>query len=422
MSKLNKSKSILNGKNLLVTVDIGKINNYGYYRLPDGSDIDPFEFYNSGVGFRKFWTEIVRVKERSNLEEIVVGLESTGCYGEPLLHFLMSKKGVRLVQINPMHTSRVKELSDNSPSKTDKKDPKVIADIICLGHILSVVIPEGTAAELRRMSHARERELSRRTALYNQIQDLIFIIFPEFMRILKDISRATTQYLLRHYPLPQQIVELGKDQLSEILRKVSRGQWGKEQAIALYRAAHSSGGIREGVESILQEIEHLLEHIQLCNKTISTWEARMSELLKDIECSPYILSIKGIGEVTVAGLIGEVGNFEQFRTIAELEKLAGLDLYEISSGKRKGNRHISKRGRSLMRKLLYFAALNTVRKGRVMYEPYQRYRNKGMPKSKALVAIMRRLLRVIFALVRNHCQYIPDYETTKKTNKLPKAA
>jgi transposase len=148
----------------------------------------------------------------------------------------------------------------------------------------------------------------------------------------------------------------------------------------------------------------------------------MSELLKDIECSPYILSIKGIGEVTVAGLIGEVGNFEQFRTIAELEKLAGLDLYEISSGKRKGNRHISKRGRSLMRKLLYFAALNTVRKGRVMYEPYQRYRNKGMPKSKALVAIMRRLLRVIFALVRNHCQYIPDYETTKKTNKLPKAA
>lgn len=422
MKKLNKSRSILNEKTLLVTVDIGKINNYGYYRLPDDSDIDPFEFYNSGVGFRKFWAEIVRVKEQSNLEEIVVGLESTSCYGEPLLHFLMSKKGVRLVQINPMHTSRVKELSDNSPSKTDKKDPKVIADIICLGHILSVVIPEGTAAELRRLSHARERELNRRTALYNQIQDLVFIIFPEFMRVMKDISRVTTQYLLRHYPLPQQIIELGKDQLSKILYKVSRGRWGKEQAIALCQAAHSSGGIGEGVESILQEIHHLLDHIQLCNQTIGAWEARMSELLKEIECSQYIRSIKGIGEVTAAGLIGEVGDFEQFGTIGELEKLAGLDLYEISSGKQKGNRHISKRGRSLMRKLLYFAALNTVRKGRVMHEPYQRYRNKAMPKPKALVAIMRKLLRLIFALVRDHRVFIKDYETIKQTNTLPDAA
>jgi transposase len=334
----------------------------------------------------------------------------------------MSKKGVRLVQINPMHTSRVKELSDNSPSKTDEKDPKVIADIICLGHILSVVIPEGIAAELRRLSHARERELSRRTALYNQIQDLVFIIFPEFMRIMQDISRVTTQYLLRHYPLPRQIIELGKDQLSEILHKASRGRWGKEQAIALCQAAHSSGGINEGVESILQEIHHLLDHIQLCNQAISAWETRMSELLKEIECRQYIRSIKGIGDVTAAGLIGEVGDFEQFGTIGELEKLAGLDLYEISSGKRKGNRHISKRGRSLMRKLLYFAALNTVRKGRVMHEPYQRYRNKGMPKPKALVAIMRKLLRLIFALVRDHRVFIENYETNKQTNTLPDAA
>ncbi|MGZ6230854.1 MAG: transposase, partial [Syntrophales bacterium] len=49
-----------------------------------------------------------------------------------------------------------------------------------------------------------------------------------------------------------------------------------------------------------------------------------------------MLSIKGLGTVTVAGLIGEVGDFKKFRTQSEITKLAGLDLYEVSSGKWKG--------------------------------------------------------------------------------------
>ena len=131
----------------------------------------------------------------------------------------------------------------------------------------------------------------------------------------------------------------------------------------------------------------------------------MSSYLKQIPYSRFILSMKGIGEITVAGLIGEVGDFSKFNTISEITKLAGLDLFEISSGKHKGNRRISKRGRPLMRKLLYFAALNVVRKGGIMHEQYQRYLKRGMLKMKALIAIARKLLAVIFALVRDHSEY-----------------
>lgn len=49
-----------------------------------------------------------------------------------------------MVQVNPMHPKRLKELQGNSPNKTDRKDPKVIAHIITLGHALTVVIPEGS--------------------------------------------------------------------------------------------------------------------------------------------------------------------------------------------------------------------------------------------------------------------------------------
>lgn len=136
----------------------------------------------------------------------------------------------------------------------------------------------------------------------------------------------------------------------------------------------------------------------------------MSQYLKKIPYSQSILSIKGIGEVTVAGLIGEVGDFRQFTTISEIMKLAGLDLYEISSGKHRGQRHISKRGRSYLRKLLFFVAINTIRTNGIMHENYLRMLNRGMPKVKAVVAITRKLLRIIFAMVRNHTTYREHYE------------
>ena len=135
----------------------------------------------------------------------------------------------------------------------------------------------------------------------------------------------------------------------------------------------------------------------------------MSQYLKQVPYSQNILSIKGIGEVTMAGLIGEVGDFRQFKTIAEVMKLAGLDLYEISSGKHRGQRHISKRGRSHLRKLLFFTAINTIRTKGIMNGPYRKMIDKGMPKVKAVVAISRKLLRIIFAMVRNHTTYEENY-------------
>ena len=131
--------------------------------------------------------------------------------------------------------------------------------------------------------------------------------------------------------------------------------------------------------------------------------------MKEIPYSGSILSIKGIGIVTVAGLIGEVGDFRKFNTRSEIMKLAGLDLYEISSGNHKGQLRISKRGRSLIRKLLFFASINVVRSKGIMNRAYQQMLDRGMPKLKALVAISRKLLGLIFALVRDNTVYVENF-------------
>ena len=399
----------VNKKVLIATVDGGKEKHYGYFRCPDGIEGKSLPFENNGRGFQEFLERITSAARTHGLEEIIVGFESTGPYMEPLAQFLKSKRGIRLVQVNPMHTKRLKELSGNSPLKTDRKDPKVIADIVELGHALTVVIPEGPAAELRRLTQGRERTITSRTRLFNQLQCLLASFFPEFLQVMKDVTTASAQHLLKHQPTPQDIVNLGEPALASLLRKVSRGKLSEDRARALFEASSASVGIRDGRDSMLLEIRLILETIASYGRFIEDSEAEMVRQLEQIPYSRIILSLRGIGPVTAAGLIGEVGDFTKFGTISEVMKLAGLDLYEVSSGKHRGKLRISKRGRPLMRKLLYLAALSAVRKGGVMHAWYQQALNRGMKKTKALVAVSRKLLVLIFALVRDHSVYVENY-------------
>jgi transposase len=360
--KKTKTKKLetVNEKTLIVAIDIGKTVHYGYFRGPQGHDIKPFPFCNTWRHFEDFWDKIVLYKTEHKLANTIIGFESTGSYAEPLAYYL-AQKPVHLVQINPMHTKRIKELTDNSPNKTDRKDPRIIADVIALGHALTVVIPEGSAAELRRLIQARERAIKIRTIITNQLHHMIDLIFPEFTQVVTNIKTKSALYLLRNYPTPENIVSLGLKSLLLFLKKVSHGKMQRERAVRLFEAAQHSVGIHEGRQSMLLEVEHLVSGIENRNRFIDQLEEKIQYHLDCIPYSQSMLSIKGVGPVTIAGLIGEVGDFGKFKTISEIMKLAGFNLYEVSSGKHSGQRHISKRGRSLMRKLLFFAAIKTVR-------------------------------------------------------------
>ncbi len=406
-SKSQKIKRV-NKETMIVTLDIGKGSHYGYFRAPDGQDVEPFAFYNTYDSFHSFWKKLSRFKKAHGCRQVLVGFESTGPYAEPITHFL-KQQPVTLVQINPMHSKRVRELTGNSPNKTDRKDPRVIADVIMLGHALRVVIPQGSSAHLRRLTQARERAIRDRTAVVNQLQHLLFVIFPEFFKVIKKISCKTGLYLLRHYPSPQAIAALGEQQLSRIIKRVSRAKMGKWHAKELCQAAQASVGINEGQQSIVEEMGHLVDKVKRENEFIDRLECQMRAHLEQIPYSRYLLSLPGVGLITVAGLIGEVGDFRQYGAIAEITKLAGLDLFEVSSGKHKGQRRISKRGRPLMRKLLYFAAINAVRSTGTMHQPYTRMLERGMPKIKALVAISRKLLKVMYALARDQSMYMENF-------------
>jgi len=232
--------------------------------------------------------------------------------------------------------------------------------------------------------------------------------------VLKDMKGKTAQYLLKRYTTPERIGALCKRTLAKEMWKRSRGWFGILDAEALIGLARETVGIKEGLAGIVMDIRHILMQLESEERFIAEIESEMATILERIPYSARLLSIKGLGIVSVAGLIGEVGDFSKFSTQSEIMKLAGLDLYEISSGNRRGQRRISKRGRSLLRKILYYAAIQTIRKNGILYEYYNKLTDRGMGRMKALIAVSRKLLGIIYALVRDDTDYVGQYQDPER--------
>lgn len=418
MSNIKRRKENYNRNYMIVAIDIGQKKNSAIFRSPYGKDSQIFEFSNTKYGFDRFGNSIIWFKNKYNAKKMVVCFEPTGVYGEPLIHYLDSKK-IPMVQVNPVNSKKARELRDNSPNKTDKKDPRVIADLVQLNCYLSVIIPKGDAAELRQLLHARERAIGFQNRCINELHALITKLFPEFFQLNKSVKSKTAQYLLQNCIDPERVVDVDIEKLISEVKKISRGQCGRGKVYKYQELAKDTVGVREGKKAILKEIKFLVVTLVEKTKCVEEFERDISEILRRVPFAENIMSIKGIGEITTAAILGETAIFQNMRLSQEVEKLAGYNLFEISSGKHRGQKRISKRGRSLLRKMLYFGALNVIKHDGVFKERYQVHLSKGMPKNQALVAIARKLLRVIFALVRDDVYFEEEYQQRQV---IPKAA
>ncbi|WP_241422431.1 IS110 family transposase [Candidatus Contubernalis alkaliaceticus] len=111
-------------------------------------------------------------------------MEPTGHYWKTLANYLIFRQ-IRVVMVNPYHTKRAKELDDNSPTKSDKKDALTIARLIRDGRYYEVYMPHDIFAELRGLSNARISLMKRHSALKNTITAVLDEYFPEIVSVFK---------------------------------------------------------------------------------------------------------------------------------------------------------------------------------------------------------------------------------------------
>jgi transposase len=124
-----------------------------------------------------------------------------------------------------------------------------------------------------------------------------------------------------------------------------------------------------------------------------------------------MLKIKGIGLITAAGFIAEIGDVFRFKHPRQIQKLAGLSLKENSSGKHKGETTICKRGRKRLRYYLTFGIMPLLSKNeefRALHQYYTTRKDRPLKKMQSLVALSNKLIRIFYAILTKNIAYDPQ--------------
>lgn len=242
----------------------------------------------------------------------------------------------------------------------------------------------------------------------NRLEAWLDEYFPEFMQVFKSITRKAAMWVLEHLPLPDDILGVTVEHLCECLKRASSGRVGMKRAKALRQAAERSIGITEGLKGARQRLQCCLDEVRFYSVQLSLTESKMAEALEETGFAEVLLSVPGVGMVSAAGLLAEIGDVADYTHHRQLQKLAGLNLTEQSSGERRGKRTISKRGRPGLRNVLYQISMSLVRNNsefRALYQQLRTRRHNPLPRTSAMVAIMSRALRVLFYLARRRETY-----------------
>ena len=408
-STQNKKIMQVTEKTMVVGIDVGSEKHY--FRAFDWRGIEltkkPFPFTNSMEGFNSFSNEIYSLKERFHLSETLVGIEPTGHYWFNLGQY-MSGKSIKFVMVNPHHVHKSKELDDNSPSKNDCKDPRVIAGLVREGRYYYTYMPQGIYAELRNASNRRFTLVEEQTRIKNRLYRWISVYFPEYKGIYTQINAKGGLLILKEAPMPEDIIKLGIDGIIEIWKKAKLRANGRKKAMAIYNAALKSIGYREGLVEARMEIRDLLEDHEQNEKRLKQINDLIENLALKIKNVEKLLEIKGIGIITIAGFIAEVGDIMRFDNAKELQKLAGLELVADSSGKHNGMTRISKRGRKHLRYLLIQAAISVVGKCEEFKEIHNYYTTRNsnpLKKMQSIIAVACKLIRVFYAILAKGIDY-----------------
>jgi transposase len=393
---------------LVIGVDIAKSIHFARafdWRGIELANTISFKAKNTGFTEFKEWVSKIAVKTGKN--KIVVGIEPTGHYWYTFEQALQEKEYM-VVQVNPYHVKTSKELDDNSPSKSDRKDPKTIAMLVKDGRYQIPYVPKDNFAELRKANNLREEWMKKLWIVKNKVQRWLDTYFPEFGCAFASWEGKTAIMTLEKMGLPSKIVEYSAEEIVTIWREQVKRSVGIIKAQKLIDTANSSVGVRQGLKMAEYEIQLLMKEYHGVREIMNELEKQLEEMVMTIPGAARFLEVKGIGIKTVAGFLAEIGDIPRFSHPKQIIKLAGLNLRENSSGNHKGETTITKRGRSRLRALLFRAILPVVATNEVFKELHKEYttrKENPLKKKQSLIALCGKLIKVAYTLITKDIPY-----------------
>ena len=402
---------------LLVGLDVSLKSHHVHFMRDDGDSIKNFSVTNDQIGANKLIDRINTSSDKHQVKELKIGLEATGQYGWHVAHYLHEQlpstedRKVSIYVLNARKVARFKKGYDTLP-KNDRIDAWVIADHLRFGRLPYAMKDAIHYEALQRLTRTRfhmMKEISRnKTYLLNQV----FLKFSglrqdnPFSNTFGSTSTAVIQELE-----PEVIAKMSLEELVEFIQEKGKNRFENPEEVAKYlqKVARSSYRLHKTMqEPVNLSLSVTMSTIQHMESQVKRLDKEIQKLMKGI--TETVSSVKGISHVYTAGLIAEIGDISRFKDHHALAKYAGLVWNQNQSGEYESEE--TKRMRTGNKYLRYYLiqAADSVRKHDSEYRDFYQKKYQEVPKhrhKRALVLTARKLVRLVYSLLKTNQLYIP---------------
>ncbi|WP_406306393.1 IS110 family transposase [Streptomyces sp. NBC_00885] len=296
--------------------------------------------------------------------------------------------------------------------KTDAKDATVIADQARMRRDLTVLRPDSEhAVELQVLTGRRADLNADRTRRINRLRGQLTGIFPALERVL-DLGNVGPLVLLTGYQTPAALRRTGVKRLETWLRN-RKVRGAEDLAAAALEAAERQHTAVTGEKVIAQVIHTLAKEVMSLNEQIAEIDKLIGARFREHDLAEVISSMPGIGPLLGAEfLAATAGDMSRFGTADRLASLAGVAPVPRDSGNVSGNLHRPRRYHRGLQRVFYTSALISIRNCDASRRFYERKRAEGKRHTQAVLALARRRVNVLWALIRDERCYQSNLPVT----------
>jgi transposase len=328
--------------------------------------------------------------------KLEVAMEPSGTYGDPL-RWLFSKRQVEVFRVSPKRSHDAAEVYDGVPSWHDSKSAGLIAKLHL--HGASEPWPPRSEGERELTAAVRTMEMydKQEHSNLNRVEAQLARHWPELTRHL-ELTSATLLELVKELGSPAAVAE-EEGEARELMRRVGGHFLRDDKIEAVLEDAAGSIGVPM-VEGERRALQKLAAEVLRCRAEGRKAKREVEALAAGNESASRMGAV--VGKATAAVLVAGIGDPQGYHSAGAMEKAVGLNLKERSSGLHKGQLKITKRGPGDCRFYLYLAALRLIMNDPVVARWYGRKvaRDGGRYKNKAVVAVMRKLVKGLWHVAR----------------------
>ena len=360
----------------------------------------PSEFHKLARKVSRFVTE-----EKT----AVYGLENAYGYGRALAVWLL-EKGYTVKDVNTA-LSYAQRKSVPMYQKNDSYDAEAVALVLInMLDKLPNAVRDDAYWTLGQLVNRRDNICSHQQRLKKQLHEQLCVLYSSYKGFFGDISRATALHFWLKYPSPKCLQGTTAEELAAELRPVSHNNCSIKRAEKILELVRMDGQTtREHQESrdaitrsIAGDLEHYREQLEVVEKAIET-------MLPSFNCT--LTTMPGVDVTTAANMQSEIGDINRFPNANKLAKFAGICPINFSSAG-KGKDMCPKQGNRRLQVIFYFLAIQMIQvstngtpRNKAFREYYLKRVAEGKNKQQALICIARRLVNIVYGMLKNHTEY-----------------